>query len=405
MFRFFKIVILALLAIQIAIGAQAQSLTATTSSASTGEADTTLPDPLTPEAVEAMVARMSDDDVRAMLLDHLDTLTTEVDDSVPETFASMVMTAWDGLSFSTWGAIQRLPVLVSGQLEAIGNFFATYTVGGALLMFVWIAVILALAFGAERLVGQAFGRKQKDTETTTEDSTLTETIGFLARRFFREIVGLLAFYIVARVVGRLILTPEQIMFAGPLLAHLIWLPRLGAVFSRFILAPNRPDKRLVTVSDKWAKFLHRHLVGIVFLGGLTVFVVGFNRNFDVLPSATRIGFWFDTAVYVYLIYIAITAREGLITMMRGSVEHPTRYEDWAARAYPWYIIGVAVTIWVVVNTIVGLNNITTNTGTTGPQAMFRQLMAGAHYKTLFWLLIAPLLDTMIRSLTRHLVPP
>lgn len=35
-------------------------------------AEVALPDPLTPEAVREMVARMSDDQVRAMLLDRLD---------------------------------------------------------------------------------------------------------------------------------------------------------------------------------------------------------------------------------------------------------------------------------------------------------------------------------------------
>ena len=396
MLRHIRIVALAIAASLFAVMVQAQVLPSTGGGGDTAsDAATELPDPLTPEAIEAMVARMSDDDVRAMLLDHLDAIAVDGAPAEPDTLTNDIMHVWNAFSGSVLGALQKLPILFSGQAEAIGNFIAAYSFGGVMMMFLLIAVILAFAFGAERLVYMLFKRWRKnDVEDTDGDgeSTLLETVSFLVRRFLREIIGLVAFYIVARTVGRAVLTPEQIQFAGPVLAYLIWMPRLGAAFARFVLAPNRPDKRLVTVSDHWAKYLYRNLVGLVLLGGVTLFVVRFNATFGIAPGETRIGFWFDTAVYVYIIIMAVQAREGLISMMRGTVDHPTRYEEWVARAYPWYVIVVAAVMWVIVNTLVGMNEITL-------------LIGGAHYKTLFWLLLAPLLDTMIRGLTRHLVPP
>ncbi|MGV6849494.1 MAG: mechanosensitive ion channel domain-containing protein [Marinibacterium sp.] len=356
-----------------------------------------LPDPLTPEAVQAMVARMSDDEVRAMLLDRLDAVARATDaNAPPPTLASKIVAAWSAFSFSVGDAFAKFPAMLAGEASAIRTFFERYTFGGAMVMFALIALTLAIAYGAERLVGAALRRWQKDVTRDTDgdgETTLMESVSFLFRRFLRELAGLVAFYITLRIVGRLLLTPDQIAFAAPFVVYLIWMPRLGAAVSRFILAPNRPDMRLVYVSDKWAQYLYRNLVGLVFLGGLTLFVVGFNIRNGVPAGEIRIGFWFDSAVYLYIILIALQAREGLISMMRGTEEsQATAFENKVARAYPYFAIAVAAGMWVIVNTLVGMNEV-------------KLLIAGAHYQTMFWLLIAPLLDTLIRGLTRHLVPP
>ena len=75
--HFFKILALtALLAVSTYVPANAQSLFST----STAVVDTTpvLPDPLTPEAANALISRLSDTEVRALLLDQLHTQPVEV---------------------------------------------------------------------------------------------------------------------------------------------------------------------------------------------------------------------------------------------------------------------------------------------------------------------------------------
>ncbi|MBB97651.1 MAG: mechanosensitive ion channel protein MscS [Rhodobacteraceae bacterium] len=397
MLSLLRILIVALGVALVAVQAQAQALpgTASGSSAPASQAAPALPDPLTPEAVEAMVARMSDDQVRAMLLQRLDAVAAaSTAPAQPDTFTNDLANMWQAFSSSPLTAFQRLPLLVSGELKAIGGFFSFYGFGGVLLMILLMAITLGVAYGAELLVSKGFRKIQKPDAVADpgSESTLLETVSFLVRRLIRDLIGLAAFYIVARLVGRLILSPDQIRFVAPFLGYLIWMPRLAAAGSRFVLAPNRPDKRLLTVTDEWAKYLHRHLVGLVLLGGFTIFIIQFNAMFGVNSGETRIGFWLDSMIYIYLIIIAMTAKEALVGMMLGRADAPTRYEIVAARAYPWFIVVVAVVMWVIVNTLIGLNEITL-------------LLGGAHYKTMFWLMIAPLIDTLIRGLTRHLVPP
>ncbi len=396
MFRIIRIATLSLVAVLTAFMAQAQMLPTTTSSAPPDAAASDLPDPLTPEAIEAMVARMSDDDVRDMLLTQLDAIAVQdAGTAAPDTLTQDAVEMWTAFSGSILSAVKKLPVLFQRQGEVFATFVDTYSFGGMMLMFLLIAVVLALGYGAEQLVSRLFKRWQKEgvmDQDNSGDVSLMETVGFLLRRLLREIIGLIAFFLVARTAARLLLQPEHIIFARPFLLYLVLFPRLGAAFARFILAPKRPDVRLLTVSDRWATFLYHNLIGLVLLGGMTLFVVRFNASFGALPGETRIGWWFDSAVYVYLIFIAYTARDGLSSMMRGTVDHPTKYEEWVARAYPVYIMVVSALTWVLVNILIGMNMVT-------------QLVGGAHYKTLFWLIIAPLLDTMIRGLTRHLVPP
>ncbi|MCP4819736.1 MAG: mechanosensitive ion channel family protein, partial [Shimia sp.] len=150
--------------------------------------------------------------------------------------------------------------------------------------------------------------------------------------------------------------------------------------------------RLVSISDHWAKFIHRHVIGLMLLGGFTLFIVEFNMKNGVPMGTTRIGFWLDSAVYVYIAYIAWTARDGLSAMMRGTDPDNTEFDEWVARAYPVFAMAVAGTMWVIVSTIVGLG-------------MVRSLAGGAHYTTMFLLLLTPVIDTAIRGLVRHLVPP
>ena len=354
---------------------------------------TELPDPLTPEAVRELVSRLSDDDVRALLLQQLD---AAAQDSVESTIqADSLLNTLNDIIVAFYTpvvtAVQRLPLLVTKQIEVFANFGSAFGASGLLLLAGILIGVLAVGRAAELLVTRVLF-KARSTEVEPKADTLWQTLGFLGRRLARELFGLVVFYVVIRTIGASVLTNEQAMILAPLVRSLILIPRLIASLSRFVLAPKQPNMRLMTVDDHWAAYLHRNLIGLSVLGGFTLFIVGFNSMFGAGVGETRLGFWLNTAVHIYIGIIAWTAREGLTAMMRGSDPDRTSFDETISSYFPYYAVAVSALVWALSNIVAGFGN-------------FYLLIKGAHYTTMFWLLAAPLLDTAIRALVRHLQPP
>ncbi|MDW4497227.1 mechanosensitive ion channel [Sulfitobacter sp. D35] len=358
----------------------------------TAEDAVALPDPLTPEAIDALVARLSDDQVRGLLLEQLNS-TAEAAGEPGEaaSFLSAIQTGWEAFYTPILAAISRLPVLLSKQAEAFADLGAKFGAKGLLLLAGLLVLSLGVGLLAEYLVN-LFSRRWQTSKRTYDADSLWAALSFLFRRFCRELLGLIAFYFATRATALSVMTPEQLSFAAPFLTYLIWFPRLAYAASRFILAPETPHLRLVNVSDHWAKYLTRNLVGLVLLGGFTLYIIHFNNLHGVPLEETRIGFWANLAVHVYIALIAWRAREGLQQMMRGSDPDRSEFDEQAAFWYPRFAIAVSALMWVVVTILTGLG-------------YGRLLLHAPHYSTMFWLLMVPAIDTAVRGLVRHLHPP
>ncbi|WP_170513887.1 mechanosensitive ion channel family protein [Ruegeria atlantica] len=355
-----------------------------------------IPDDLTPEQVDDLVARMSDDQVRAILLERLDAVAeqkaAEAEDR--EDPIKEIGAIWAAMVTSWTQVVVTVPNIFSAQAHAAKNFIGTFGSGGALTLMGLILSVLIAGYIAEKLFYLLTNRWHSQA-SATEESDLWGAVRFLFRRFCREIAGLVVFYVVIRALGRGLLTPEQLTYAAPFVLYLIWVPRLGAAASRFILAPNQPQYRLVNIDDHWAKYLHRNLIGLLILIGLTLFIIHFNELNGITGRETRIGFWLNGAIHIYIGVIAWKAREGLSQMMLGTDPDHTKFDEEVAHYYPYFAIGVSAVIWLLVEFLAAQRD-----------PMLRALLLqGAHFTTMFWLLIAPALDTLIRGLVRHLQPP
>ncbi|WP_270729945.1 mechanosensitive ion channel family protein [Shimia sp. Alg240-R146] len=392
MTRYFFVLLLLVAPLFAAHSAKAQTLPTTTLSTA-AEPEPVSPEEMTPEAINAMVARMSDDAVRELLLDRLDAVAMQdAAAAPPKSVLDTARMLWFAFSNQLMDAGQKLPKLFPKQIEALSNFTTSNGgLAGVVTLFGLIALVLAIGFAVEFVV-RTYLVKIRNPDPSEPQHSLREALTFLIKRFFREIFGLIVFYITVRIIGRLVFDANDLIFVAPFVGYLIWMPRVAAAFSRFMMAPERSDLRLVNVSDKWAAFIHRHITGLMLLGGMTLFIVGFNRDNGIPPGETRIGFWIDSLVYVYLAYIAWTAREGLSDMMRGKDPDNTEFDEWMARGYPYFAIVVAGSMWVIVSTLIGMNKV-------------ELLVGGSHYSTMFLLLMTPVIDTAIRGLVRHLVPP
>jgi small-conductance mechanosensitive channel len=287
-------------------------------------------------------------------------------------------------------AVFGLPVLLSQQKEAFANFAAAFGGTGVLRMLGLLVVTLGVGYLAETIVTKILPKRRKRLDAPDTDS-LRSTLAFLGRRLVREVVGLAIFYVVIRIIGQALFTPWQIVVLAPAVRFLILIPRLIAALSRFVLAPENSRLRLLSVGDKWAKYIHRNLIGLGFLGGLTVFIVGFNEQFGVLDHEAGIGFWLNFAFHAYMVVFAWTAREGLTDMMRGDDPDRSFFDEQIAQVYPYFVIVVAVATWILATIVAG----------SGRSDL---LINAPHYTTMFWLLMAPLIDTAIRGLVWHVQP-
>ncbi|MFK7882337.1 mechanosensitive ion channel family protein [Roseobacter sp.] len=346
-----------------------------------------------PTAVREMVATMSDDQVRQMLLERLDAVAeaeAEISDAKP-TFSERLSATWEAFYTPLLEVIRLVPNLFAKQVEAISNFAGTFGAAGVMMLLGLTAVALAAGYAAERGVLAIFQRRAKDA-VDPDTSSLGSTLGFLGRRLWREILGLIVFYVVTRIVGQLLLTPEQIAVVAPAVRNVILIPRVAAALLRFALAPKQPKFRLVSVDDQWAAFFYRHFFYLSLLMGVGFFLIAFNVRFGVPLSETRIGAWFTLAFHVYIIAIAWYGKEGLTKMMLGTDPERTVFDAQLAYAYPIFAIVSSALTWVVANIVAGYG-------------YFALLTTAPHLKTMFWLLLTPLVDTAIRGLVRHLQPP
>ncbi len=360
-----------------------------------GETQTTpsLPDPLTTETANALISRLSDADVRALLLDQLQTQaensTAATDGGFAVFFHHATAGAWD----TVVEAVKSIPALFTGEARAFSNFYVdTGHFSGLLILFFYMFVVFGTGFLAEYIFRRLTGGWHILPPADPENTKLGEVVQLLAQRLTTQVVSVLIFLIVSGVLGRLIL-PDNILplmqLIGP---YLIGLPRLLLAVAFFLFAPQNPEYRLLNVDTKNARLLCKHMFWVGVMIGLLVAVPQFNHMYGLAPNETQIGFWLNMALHIYLAWIMWHFRKAGVKMMRGSDPDVTPNEERSARIYPYFAIVVILGLWWVVNIVASYGN-------------YQLLLTAPHFKTMALLIFAPTFDTLIRGLVRHLSPP
>ena len=389
MARIIQVGLLCLLWILAAPVAQAQmGLPGTT----TAPAEVTLPDPLTPEAANALISRLSDGEVRALLLDQLNTqaAATEAEHSNGE--SDFLYHATEGAWSSVVIPFQRIGSLFTGQARAFSTFYEKIGGGSGLLILLGYMIVV---FGAALLAELAFRRLTRGWRilppADPDNMTLRETLQLLAQRFGTQVVAVLVFLVVARFVNHAIV-PEPFLSVVQLVGiYLLTFPRVMLAVAFFFFAPQNPEYRLLNVATPAAKAFCFHQFWLAMLLGFSGAIQIFNATNGVPPGETRIGFWLNLSMHIYLIVIFWKYRADGVTMMRGADPDVTPAEERTARMYPYFNIFMFVAVWWIINIVVSYGN-------------FELLRTVPHYKTMILLMFAPAMDTAIRGLVRHLTP-
>ncbi len=354
-----------------------------------------LPDPLTQDAARALVAELSDEDVRALLLERLDLVAREQeakatsDDQVGIFNFLSQSVVGIGNNFSI--AVQRLPDLFSGLQRAVNNFLNGRGLGGA-LQFVGLVLAAVLAgLAAEWLVNRAAERWRAQT-SRLQPGTLRETLRALSLRLFLDVVGLIAFALVARVViGQVMPSQMDQFIAWSFVFQLIIMVRLVSIILRFVLAPSRPDLRLVTADDWTARYLHRNLLIVAALFGSIGFLIPALARNGIPMGELRIGWWLNLAAYAWVIYVVWNVRAGMTKLLIGEDDEVTPGTRKLATWWPLIAMALVFLNWVIIQIIAIAGRF--------------DLLQGQQDVALALILMAPVFDTMIRGLVKHLTPP
>lgn len=351
-----------------------------------------LPEPLTTEAANALISRLSDTEVRSLLLDQLNTQAAEIEAAQHVGGEDFVYHLTTGAWQSVVIAVQRIPDLFSGQGRAFSNFYATIGSGSGLLQ---LLGYMLLVFGIAGAVETGFRKLTRNWQilppADPENMTLWETIQLLVQRLTTQVIAVVIFALVARTVGRLVV-PDVFFPATQLVGiYLITFPRLMLAFAFFFFAPMNPEYRLLNVVTPIARAFCFHQFWLAFLIGFSGAIQIFNADNGVPAGETRLGFWLNLSLHIYLIAIFWKYRDAGVAMMRGADPDVTPMEERAAQLYPFANIFMFVAVWWIINIVVSYEN-------------FELLRSAPHYKTMVLLMFAPAMDTAIRGLVRHLTP-
>ncbi len=378
--------IVMLLSANINVHAQELSL-----SSNTAESAVELSDIDNPEAVRALVSRLSDSEVRDLLLQQLDVVAEKQNTEAEPDQISLFSLITTYIPISVGASIENFPNMSSDQTKVVRLFIKSLEPDGWLR---WLGMFLtAIAAGAlvEYLVRQLTHRWRLTVDDFSSNHSLLETLRILFRRLILDLSGLIAFIVVSQFVLKQLVDPSSHYITHHMLWNIILIPRLFSVILKFAFAPQRADLRLIHTSDASAKFLHRHLVGVALFVGVFLSVLDLQRVPGAENIQSRIGFVVNLAIHLYFAFIAWHSRYALIDIINGKNDDATPMEKTVAKLYPYYALLVIVSSWILVQLLVA-------------QHKFELVQKGVQYSTMFILLLAPIMDTVVRGLVKHLTP-
>ncbi|MEM5581194.1 mechanosensitive ion channel domain-containing protein [Roseibium sp. AS2] len=367
-------------------------------SAAAQESAAELPPELRTEALEKLVSDLDPEQVRALadlmtLLQQGATANNAAEAPSVETpgLADQAVAMIDRFGTMVAEHFRSLPALFTAVLTAVGALFAGSVAGPVHILAGAVALILVAGLTAEYLVNRRFAAR-RDRIRARQPENLFETVKLVSARAGLDLGGLIVFAIVAFAVGRMaILDPSTRIFAFQVVYWIVLLPRLVAALLRFALAPHRRELRLVTADDATAKSLYRNFTILFVLVGV-IFVL---RN--IMLASGEIGvagtfrFFFGLGVNVWIIVVIWKARHGLTSIILGDDSDPTSGLERMARFWPYFSMAFIAFNWLLVQV----------TASMGIEA----LTAGRSLGVIALVVFAPFLDTMVRGIVSHIIPP
>jgi small-conductance mechanosensitive channel len=287
-----------------------------------------LPEPLTHEAIRELVARLTDDEVRQLLLAQLDKAAAPAPPKADEGLSAASLEQEADLIRSRLGSVLRAAPTVPGELMAAVRRFSEGGRYGHLQLPVG-CVFFALMLVGGGLVETVLGRLLATVRGGLEDGevkTFGAQVGRVLLRLTLDLLLLLVF--VATVVGVFLIIyqghgPSRELFLALLVAAVQ--VRLVIILARLLLAPRAPAQRLLPFNDEAARGLYRGMVGLAGLYGVAVVLREFMSQWGVSHEA-----WLLVMTGMNILFVAVLLhtvwgqRTPIAGLIRGANPGPLR---------------------------------------------------------------------------------
>ncbi len=369
-------------------GAQSLAPAPQTSTADSMEQQATELGELSPEERDALLSRLSDEQVRLLLLDYLalrGTAPSEGDAVIADLQAGLhEFRSGLGAQAAEFQNLPAIPGFIYGKLtEGAGPY-------QPLLVLAVFAAISAIAYGAERGY-RHLARRQYASLSQPRDSDALDRLGYLTVRLGLDLVGLAIF--AATILGLFFLLyqghePSRLLIMTLLSGVLV--VRATSIVSRFVFAPYASHLRIAPFDDAVALRIHRWILLATTVGTFALLICMLMLQLG-LPIVQHDLVTNLVGVLLVAIIIAATldVRRPVATALQGQVEGDGAWARFLrALASLWAVAFIAYVLFLFVLAVyTGLDD---------------QLQGGfPGIQSLLIVLALPLADFILRALLDH----
>jgi moderate conductance mechanosensitive channel len=240
-----------------------------------------LPEPLTREAVRELMSRLSDAEVRELLLAQLDKVAApEASEAAPPMAADLAGNV-DHARSELGAVLRAAPDLPATLGAAVARYSEGRTPFHLLRVAALFVLVVGLAWVAERVVGRLLAGVRGRLDHSPGDGLGVDTASVLVRLVLDLLC--LAVFVATVFAGFLALyeghEATRALIVSALLA--IVQVRLAILIARVLLAPHTPAQRLLPFDDTTARVLYRGLVTLAWLYGFGDVLNFFLQRFGV----------------------------------------------------------------------------------------------------------------------------
>jgi moderate conductance mechanosensitive channel len=284
-----------------------------------------LPEPLTREAIRELVARLSDAEVRELLLTQLDKAAGPAPGGPGAPMAAGLASDMDRARTELGSVLRSWRVLPAALRETVRRFSEGRGSYHLLLVAVLFAGMLVLGWVAERVVRWLLGDVRSRLDRG-EGGGLEVDAGSLVIRAVLELLFLAVFAFTAFAAFLAVYQghgPSRELIVSALLAAIQ--VRLAIQITRFLLAPHAPAERLLPFDDATARVLYRGVVSLAWLYGfldvLAFFLQRFAMPQEPLVLMVILGRLLFAAVFLRLVW---RVRGPIAAKIRGDGQSAVR---------------------------------------------------------------------------------